>query len=97
MPNDVSGSFRLHKMEDDFKHRATQIVNIPSEESCGFGLSEQAILKWYTNEFIKNSGFNHFNYNCSTVVYEALKVGQIGAKSLGNNLIERKNWFFDKG
>src|SRR5438105_4241688 len=70
MPNDVGGSFRLHKMNDDFKHRATQIINVPSEESCGYGLSEQAILNWYKTKFVNNPGFNHFTYNCSTVAYE---------------------------
>ncbi len=70
---------------------------LPSEESCGYGLSERAIYNWWKNEFKPNDiAYGLFNNrNCSSVVYRALRVGQLRSNSLLYSSPVNKNWWLD--
>lgn len=87
-------AFRLHTMEEDFKHGITKIVTIPSEESRGFGLSEQGILDWYNKTFSSQS-FSLFTNNCAAVTYQALTVGQLTSVSLRHKRILSGNYMLN--
>lgn len=96
--------FRLHQLNHDrYKDesrthtRAASIVILPSEESCGFGLSEQAIYDWWRGFDIDKEFFEWFTNNCSTIVFRALREGQLHSRSLGNKMIVAKNWFCTPG
>ncbi len=85
--------FRLQSFKDDGTHVA-HIIAIPSEESCGKGLSEQAILDWWEKDFKpKSTAYGLLNNNCASYVYRALIQGQDHADSLGNSRLLEKSWF----
>lgn len=95
--------FRLHhfkhdQMKDNHSHRAATVVILPTEESCGYGLSEKAIYDWWKNDFVPNQEtFNWFTNNCSSVVYRALCVGQLHSTTLRETLLKEKYWFCTPG
>lgn len=90
--------FRLHRLEDDASHKASHIVVLPTQESCGYGLSEAAIYAWWKDKFIpKKESFGWIDNNCSTLVYRALIEGQRGVISLENKFIAKKNWISTPG
>lgn len=96
--------FRLHQLNHDrYKDetkshsRAASVVILPSEESCGYGLSEQAIYDWWRSFNIDKEFFEWFTNNCSTIVFRALREGQIHSRSLGNKMIVEKKWFCTPG
>lgn len=99
------GSFRLHELDHDrFKDasshtsRAASIVILPTEESCGYGLSEQAVYDWWRNDFKPGKeSFGWFDNNCSSVVYRALCEAQLGSASLNHSLLLKKKWFCTPG
>lgn len=85
--------FRLHNLKHDGDN-ITGIVVLPSEESCGYGLSEEAIFDWWKNKFNPDQeGYGLFNNNCSRIVYRALCIGQEQSASLNHSLVTAKSWF----
>jgi hypothetical protein len=95
--------FRLHELNHDrFKenhqNRAATVVILPTEESCGYGLSENAIYHWWKNEFHPGrESFNWFTNNCSSIVYRALCVGQIHSHTLNKTSLEKDFWLCSPG
>lgn len=80
--NDASlVDFTLHTYEEDLKHRPNppnKTVVIPSIEENGFGLSEHAIVTWFDLAFANQKpGYNVLSHNCSSVVWNALKMGAV--------------------
>ncbi|VVC75293.1 hypothetical protein AQUSIP_05810 [Aquicella siphonis] len=97
--------FRLHELDHDRlkdsasrTSRAASVVILPTEESCGYGLSEQAVYDWWKNHFKPNQeNFGWFDNNCSSVVYRALCQAQLGSASLNHALLLEKKWFCTPG
>jgi hypothetical protein len=90
--------FRLHGLKFDGPESATDIVVLPSEESCGYGLSETAIYDWWKDTFDPNNEYYRlFGSNCASLVYRALYVSQEKSASLNHTRIEDKTWFATPG
>lgn len=86
--------FRLHQFNWDYpRHHPATVVAIPSIESEGFGLSEQAIYDWWDKSTLEPFGW--LKSNCSSRVIEALKVGQKGSEYCGKQIIIKRTYFPD--
>lgn len=87
--------FRLHGFKNDGTD-VSWMIAIPSEESCGKGLSEAAIYKWW-KEVIKDQTtmYGLLNNNCSSYVYHALLQGQMNSESLNKQILcKKRGWLF---
>lgn len=79
------GILRHGDNEEDHDAGIYKIIWIPTEEYCGYGLSEHAMYEWFKHDFKpKHTIYTLFGHNCSSVVFEMLRVGQKKSNTLNH-------------